>query len=95
MYREQLTQAGAIEALFENFGGFLEQQGYLAMGGQIIDASIVAIPKQRNRREENDKIKAGEMPGAGRIIRPSAPKRIQTLGGLRSTVRTITVTRTM
>ena len=62
MYREQLAQAGAVESLFEEFDGFLEQQGYLAMGGQIIDASIVAVPKQRNRREENDKIKAGETP---------------------------------
>ena len=31
------------------------------MGGQIIDASIVASPKQRNSREENARIKAGEM----------------------------------
>ena len=32
------------------------------MGGQIIDASIVVVSKQRNRRDENDKIKAGEPP---------------------------------
>jgi hypothetical protein len=38
-YREQLAQTGVIEALFEDFDGYLEQQGYLAMGGQIIDAS--------------------------------------------------------
>ena len=41
LYREQLTQAGVIEALFETFDGYLKDQGYLAMGGQIIDASIV------------------------------------------------------
>ena len=29
-------QAGVIETLFEDFDGYLEQQGYLAMGGQII-----------------------------------------------------------
>jgi IS5 family transposase len=62
LYREQLTQAGAIEALFEDFDGYLEDQGYLAMGGQIIDASIVAVPKQRNGRDENAKIKDGETP---------------------------------
>ena len=50
LYREQLTQAGAIEALFEDFDGYLEDQGDLAMGGQIINASIVAVPKQRNGR---------------------------------------------
>ncbi len=32
------------------------------MGGQIIDASIVPVPKQRNSRDENAKIKAGEIP---------------------------------
>ena len=62
LYREQLTQAGVIEALFETFDGHLKDQGYLAMGGQIIDASIVAVPKQRNSRKENARIKAGEMP---------------------------------
>ena len=33
LYREQLARAGVIETLFEDFDGYLEQQGYLAMGG--------------------------------------------------------------
>ena len=32
------------------------------MGGQIIDASIVAVPKQRNNRDETAWIKDGETP---------------------------------
>ncbi len=51
-----------IEALFETFDGHPKDRGYLAMGGQIIDASIVAVPKQRNSREESAGIKAGETP---------------------------------
>ena len=62
LYRDQLAQAGTIETLFEDFDGYLEKQGYLAMGGQIIDASIVAVPKQRNSRDGNAKIKDGETP---------------------------------
>ena len=62
LYRDQLAQAGAIEALFEDFDSYLEKQGYLAMGGQIIDASIVAVPKQRNSRDESAKIKEGGTP---------------------------------
>jgi IS5 family transposase len=62
LYREQLAQAGVIETLFEDFDGYLEEQGYLAMGGQIIDASIVSVPKQHNSRDENTKIKDGEIP---------------------------------
>ncbi len=62
LYREQLAQAGVIEALFEDFDRYLEKQGYLAMGGQIIDASIVPVPKQRNSRDDNATIKKGETP---------------------------------
>jgi IS5 family transposase len=62
LYREQLAQAGVIERLFDDFDGHLRRQGYLAMGGQIIDASIVPVPKQRNSRDENARIKDGETP---------------------------------
>ena len=64
LYREQLSQAGLIEALFEDFDGYLQSQGFRAMGGQIIEASIVAVPIQRNRRYENEQIKRGETPDA-------------------------------
>jgi IS5 family transposase len=59
LYREALAKAGAVEELFDAFDGYLSEQGYLAKGGQIIDATIVAAPKQRNRREENETIKQG------------------------------------
>jgi len=62
LYREQLAQAGMIATVFENFDLYLKDQGYLAMGGQIIDASIVSVPTQHNTRDENTKIKAAETP---------------------------------
>ncbi|MBB4268289.1 IS5 family transposase [Roseospira visakhapatnamensis] len=62
LYREQLVRAGAVEDLFAQFDGYLRDQGFLAMGGQMIDASIVPVPKQRNSREENAAIKAGGTP---------------------------------
>ena len=49
-----------MEELFDLFDGFLKDKGYLAMGGQIIDATIVT--KQHNSREENETIKDGETP---------------------------------
>ena len=64
LYREQLSQAGLIEALFEDFDAHLKGQGYRARGGQIVDASIVAVPVQRNGRDENEQIKRGETPEA-------------------------------
>ena len=50
------------EILFDRFDAYLRDNGYQAKGGQIVDASIVPVPKQRNSREENEKIKAGETP---------------------------------
>jgi len=62
LYREALTKAGAVEGLFNQFDAYLKERGYLAMGGQIIDATIVPAPRQRNSRDDNAKIKAGETP---------------------------------
>jgi transposase, IS5 family len=38
--------------LFEQFDAMLRQAGYLAMSGQIVDASLVAAPRQRNTDDE-------------------------------------------
>ena len=62
LYREALAQAGMMEALFKQFDGHLARQGYIARGGQILDASIVPVPRNHNTREENKAIKAGETP---------------------------------
>ena len=43
--------------LFEQFDGYLRAHGFTARKGQIVDASIIAAPKQRNIREENKEIK--------------------------------------
>jgi IS5 family transposase len=34
----------------------------MARGGQMIDATIVPVPKQRNGRDENEAVKAGQTP---------------------------------
>lgn len=62
LFREHLSQAKAMEKLFARFDKHLTDAGYLAMGGQIVDATIVAAPKQRNSKEEKDEIKAGKVP---------------------------------
>ena len=61
-FRERLRKAGVIEELFEMFEEYLRSQGLQARGGQIIDATLVPVPKQRNTREENKEIKAGRLP---------------------------------
>ena len=68
-FREALTRAqiggkSAIQVLFRAYKAALTKAGFLAMGGQIIDASIVAAPKQRNSEGEKAEIKAGRIPQA-------------------------------
>src|SRR5438132_9987358 len=48
LFREQLTKAGAIKTLFERFDAMLREVGYIAMSAQILDASLIAAPRQRN-----------------------------------------------
>jgi hypothetical protein len=78
LFREKLTRAGAIDALFAAFDRQLRDRGYLPMGeackgsgdaqhrwkagggGQIVDATVVAAPKQRNTATQKEAIKAGK-----------------------------------
>lgn len=62
LFRELLTAAGVVDKLFAVFEARLENGGYLAMSGQIIDASIIAAPKQRNTDTEKRAIKEGRVP---------------------------------
>jgi transposase, IS5 family len=61
-FRERLTKAGAVEALFARFDGAIRDAGYIPMSGQIVDASLVAAPKQRNTAAEKADIKEGRVP---------------------------------
>ncbi|MGF7205441.1 IS5 family transposase [Sphingobium olei] len=60
--RGRLVKAKAIDRLFARFDAALKDRGYLAMGGQIIDATVVPAPKQRNTQEEKAAIKDGRIP---------------------------------
>ena len=61
-FREALKRADAVQVLFARFDATLKAAGYLAMGGQIVDATIVAAPKQRNTEAERAAIKVGQIP---------------------------------
>jgi len=61
-FRETLQKAQAFAALFEVFRAHLGAQGLLPKEGVIVDASFVEVPRQRNTREENALIKAGQTP---------------------------------
>jgi transposase, IS5 family len=62
LYREQLARAGAIDRLFGRFDALLKAKGWLAMGGQIIDATVIEARRPRLTQAERDTIKGGGTP---------------------------------
>lgn len=61
-FREALTKTGVIDKAFILFRDRLRAHGYMLNEGKIVDASLVKTPIQRNSREENAKIKEGDIP---------------------------------
>jgi transposase, IS5 family len=52
----------SIEKLFARFDRAIREAGYIPMSGQIVDASLVSAPKQRNTEGEKKAIKEGRVP---------------------------------
>ncbi len=62
LFLEQLVHAELMKHLFLEFDLQFDAQGYKTQKGQIVDASFIEAPKQRNSRGENEEIKAGKVP---------------------------------
>lgn len=87
LFREKLTKTEAIKPLFERFDAALREAGYIAMGGQIVDASLIAAPKQRNTEDERRRSKRGVFPRIGKPSPPSSATRTETPVGRSSSAR--------
>lgn len=59
LFQNELIKQNLEEILFAQFGNYLKQLGLLVNEGKIVDASFVEVPRQRNTKEENAKIKSG------------------------------------
>src|SRR5271169_5860252 len=62
LFREQLARTGATERLFARFDALLRAKSWLAMGGQIVDATVIAARRPRLTQAEKDTIKGGGVP---------------------------------
>lgn len=62
VFRETLVQARTLERLFHGYRDQLLAAGLITREGSLVDASFVTVPKQRNTREENDRVKQGQVP---------------------------------
>ena len=61
-FRERLVRSDGIDKLFKKFDIYLRKQGYDAQCGTLVDASIVEVPKQRNSKDVNKRLKEGDVP---------------------------------
>ena len=62
-FRNRLTETGTLKRVMKAFDWQLHKKGYIPMSGQIVDASLVPAPKQRNTDPEKEAIKAGKTAG--------------------------------
>lgn len=76
LFREKLTRAEAIKPMLDRFDAALRASGYIAMSGQIVDATLVSTPKQRMTDEERKtRSKRGRFLKAGRLAPPNCATR--------------------
>jgi IS5 family transposase len=61
LFKEKLGEEGLRE-LFDLFNAKPEAIGIVKREGNLIDASFVEVPRQRNTREDNKTIKEGKIP---------------------------------
>ncbi|WP_223071584.1 hypothetical protein [Erythrobacter sp. SCSIO 43205] len=71
-YRKRLTTSGTFDALIKAFEQQLHERGYLTMGGQIGNATLVPVRKQRKTEEEKATVKAGR---SAKQIWPGKPNK--------------------
>jgi hypothetical protein len=76
LLREKLTKTGAIGPLFDRFDAALRASGDIAMSGQIVDARLIATPRQRNtqgnviRKKRRRRSRTAAFPRIGRTTPP-------------------------
>ena len=56
-FREALIKARALDKLFTRLNEAITRAGYLPIGGQIVDARLIASPKHRNNDDDKNAIK--------------------------------------
>jgi len=64
LFRESLKKENYTEEIFTTFLKQLEAKNLIAKEGKMLDATIVSVPVQRNNREDNKTIKAGNIPAS-------------------------------
>jgi len=61
LFQENMIRKGLERKIFERFHKYLDALGLFVNEGKIVDASFVEVPRQRNKKEENERIKSGDV----------------------------------
>jgi len=80
-FEQRLREAHLIDELFEQFASVLQEAGYEVKGGQIIDATLIPVPIQRNSREEKMVMTMG-----GKLVRAVGLERVPAQLGFKNLV---------
>ena len=80
LFWERLTGAGAMKKLFASFEVALQDRGYKPVGGQIVDALLIAAPRALDRKKIKERAKAGQDAKMPRIFGLTILHRFQALG---------------
>ncbi|MGB0928863.1 MAG: IS5 family transposase [Pikeienuella sp.] len=72
LFRNKLTETGTLKRVMKAFDWQLKKKGYIPMSGQIVDASLVPAPKQRNTEDEKAAVKDGQ---SAKEIWPDKPNK--------------------
>lgn len=62
IFKERLIKAQASESIFDAVHQQLSKQVYIELGEQMIDASIVQVPKQSPNKDEKELVSQVAMP---------------------------------
>ena len=61
-FRNTLTENNVADLLFERFEQMLEEAQLISHKGSIVDATFADVPKQHNKPNEKEDLKAGKIP---------------------------------
>jgi IS5 family transposase len=62
LYEDLLSKSNAGKQLFDKFSEVISSNGYITKTGSIVDATFVEAPRRKNNKEQNEKLKEGNIP---------------------------------
>jgi IS5 family transposase len=55
LFRDNLAKHDLVKEVLAQFDDYLREKGYTVAVGQMVDATLIPVPVQRNTRQENKK----------------------------------------